>query len=214
MPASTVRSSGWTGLSCRRLLRSACSLASAGNVCWAKPNHAFFRCQQSFAKFFSAALAATARDGRIVARRSSQHAHHMHTRMRSRSPACKQQRGLQRFDAKQKQFDADHCAACPACRDDRRRRGERHREAAPDFAPHKCVCAKTARTFSQPSLFARVRAGIEAHAKEAFRRRRRRVEDARRASATGMKKPATFPSRVPGDRWKCDQCSSLSSSSA
>lgn len=29
-----------------RLSRFVCSLSSAGNVCWAKPNHAFFNCQQ------------------------------------------------------------------------------------------------------------------------------------------------------------------------
>ena len=57
MPASTVRSSGWTGLSCRWLLRSACSLSSAGNVCWAKPNHGFFHCQHLRRIFFHAARA-------------------------------------------------------------------------------------------------------------------------------------------------------------
>ena len=155
MPASTVRSSGWTGLSCRWLLRSACSLASAGNVCWAKPNHAFFRCQQSFAKFFPSALAATARGARIAVHRCTQRTHHAHARMRIRLPARKQQRGPQRFDAKWKRSDACHRHARPTCRDDTRRRGERHCGATPDFAPHKCVCAKTARTFSRPSLSAR-----------------------------------------------------------
>ena len=52
--ASTVgccwRSCAW----CCRLSRCACSLASAGNVCWAKPNHGFFHCQQPVAIFFHA----------------------------------------------------------------------------------------------------------------------------------------------------------------
>ena len=54
--ASTVgccwRSCAW----CCRLSRCACSLASAGNVCWAKPNHGFFHCQQPVAIFFCACL--------------------------------------------------------------------------------------------------------------------------------------------------------------
>ena len=37
---------------CFRLSRCAHSLASAGNVCWAKPNHGFFHCQQPVAIFF------------------------------------------------------------------------------------------------------------------------------------------------------------------
>ena len=50
--ASTVgccwRSCAW----CCRLSRCACSLASAGNVCWAKPNHGFFNCQHPVAIIF------------------------------------------------------------------------------------------------------------------------------------------------------------------
>lgn len=41
-------------------MRFACSLASVGNICWAKPKHAFFTCQQSFAKFFLAPANASA----------------------------------------------------------------------------------------------------------------------------------------------------------
>ena len=37
---------------CCRLSRCVCSLSSAGNVCWAKPNHAFFNCQQPVDVFF------------------------------------------------------------------------------------------------------------------------------------------------------------------
>lgn len=39
---------------CCRLSRCVCSLSSAGSVCWAKPNHAFFNCQQPDAVFFRA----------------------------------------------------------------------------------------------------------------------------------------------------------------
>ena len=37
---------------CCRLSRCVCSLASAGCVCWAKPKHAFFNCQQPEKLFF------------------------------------------------------------------------------------------------------------------------------------------------------------------
>lgn len=39
------------------------SLASAGNLCWAKPNHGFFSCQQPAPIFFGAAAAAFAACG-------------------------------------------------------------------------------------------------------------------------------------------------------
>jgi hypothetical protein len=57
---------------CRSLSRCACSLASAGNVCWAKPNHGFFHCQQPVAIFFRARH----RDLRIDAHRRAFHAMH------------------------------------------------------------------------------------------------------------------------------------------
>ena len=53
MPASTVCCCGWRCLSCCRRSRFVLSLASVGNVCWAKPNHGFFNCQQPDAKKFS-----------------------------------------------------------------------------------------------------------------------------------------------------------------
>ena len=52
--ASTVGCCWWSCAWCCRLSRCACSLASAGNVCWAKPNHGFFHCQQPVAIFFRA----------------------------------------------------------------------------------------------------------------------------------------------------------------
>ena len=42
----------WRCLRCWRLSRCVCSLASAGNLCCAKPNHAFFHCQQARKIFF------------------------------------------------------------------------------------------------------------------------------------------------------------------
>ena len=39
---------------CRGLSRCLCSLSSAGDVCWAKPNHAFSDCQQLRSFFFQA----------------------------------------------------------------------------------------------------------------------------------------------------------------
>ena len=52
--ASTIGCCWWSCAWCCRLSRCACSLASAGNVCWAKPNHGFFHCQQPVAIFFRA----------------------------------------------------------------------------------------------------------------------------------------------------------------
>ena len=52
MPASAVWCCGRRCVSCGRLSRFVLSLASAGNVCWAKPNHGFFGCQQPDAKKF------------------------------------------------------------------------------------------------------------------------------------------------------------------
>ena len=39
---------------CRELSRCLCSLSSAGDVCWAKPNHAFSDCQHLRSFFFQA----------------------------------------------------------------------------------------------------------------------------------------------------------------
>ena len=50
MPASTVCCCGRRCVSCCRRSRFVLSLASVGNVCWAKPNHGFFGCQQPDAK--------------------------------------------------------------------------------------------------------------------------------------------------------------------
>ncbi len=74
--ASTVGCCRWSCAWCCRLSRCACSLASAGNVCWAKPNHGFFHCQQPVAIFFHAGVRA-ARD-RIG----------MHDRYAPISPPC------------------------------------------------------------------------------------------------------------------------------
>ena len=52
-PSSTFRHRGRSSVLCCLLSRRACSLSSAGNVCWAKPNHGFFNCQQPDAKKFS-----------------------------------------------------------------------------------------------------------------------------------------------------------------
>jgi len=41
------------------------------NVCWAKPNHAFFYCQQFYAIFFQASRAASAPIAAIGSRRTS-----------------------------------------------------------------------------------------------------------------------------------------------
>ena len=45
-------SSGRRSVLCCVLSCCSYSLASAGNVCWAKPNHGFFSCQQPGATFF------------------------------------------------------------------------------------------------------------------------------------------------------------------
>ena len=69
--ASTVGCCWWSCAWCCRLSRCACSLASAGNVCWAKPNHGFFHCQQPVAIFFHAWLRDVHGDARTRDRRAS-----------------------------------------------------------------------------------------------------------------------------------------------
>jgi len=192
LPASTVRCLGWNCVSCRRLLRSARSLASAGNVCWAKPNHAFFGCQQSFAKFFFGALPTRARDVPIAASIDASHACDARMHARRASPARKHWRGLQHSaDARARCIDDLHSASTTRARDAHRRCAFVCRRP-PDFASHKRVCAKTARTFPRAL---------------AVRARRRDVdnEKTRGVSAAG--------SGCSGERTK-RQCSSSSSSSA
>lgn len=69
--ASTVGCCWWSCAWCCRLSRCACSLASAGNVCWAKPNHGFFHCQQPVAIFFHARRRDVRADARTHARHAS-----------------------------------------------------------------------------------------------------------------------------------------------
>ena len=51
-PRPPLRLSGRRASLCCALSRLLISLASAGCVCWAKPNHGFFHCQQPDAIFF------------------------------------------------------------------------------------------------------------------------------------------------------------------
>ena len=132
---------------CRRPLRSACSPCSAGNVCWAKPNHAFFKCQQSFAKFFHAASANAARTTAFTphARMTCRCA--LRRRAPHRCHARKQWRGLQRFHATRARRHGCHRNA-HGTRARHIHRQPAHRcDSIQDFASHKRVCAKTARTF-------------------------------------------------------------------
>ena len=97
-PSSTFRHRGRSSVLCCLLSRRACSLSSAGNVCWAKPNHGFFHCQQPLQKFFRAGSHAGG---------ASRCAHGDARRVRARmQSACtcmhiaanKQIRGFQSFD--------------------------------------------------------------------------------------------------------------------
>ena len=151
LPASTVAHIGRSCVPCFRSSRRVCPLAPAGNVCWAKPNHAFFQCQQSFAKFFAAPIrhvVATSCNGRDTALPASLQRLHA---CRARVP-CKQ--ALARLAAIPK-TPMTHAASMRNA--DMRRMRARHRAtrdaagAARDFALHKHVCAE----FAQDSNVAR-----------------------------------------------------------
>lgn len=129
------------------LLRSACSLASAGNVCWAKPNHAFFKCQQSFAKFFLAALASGASNTSTPTPPCMPCAHWTHGCAPSECRTCKRWRGLQQFQQAQASCCGRDCSACLVHACDVLRWRAWRCNSMPHFALHKRVCAKTARTF-------------------------------------------------------------------
>ena len=75
--------------------RRICSLSSAVFVCWTKPNHAFFTCQQSCAMFFCACVRALPETcAQAAAHRLSALASLQRAIARSMA-ACKQQCGFQ-----------------------------------------------------------------------------------------------------------------------
>ena len=189
---------------CRRPLRSACSPCSAGNVCWAKPNHAFFKCQQSFAKFFHAAPATRAAH---AADAPAMHACKATARCMpttEQSPARKHWRGLQRYDqGKHAARTGSVGRRAPRLHDVRCQRTHAA-SPTPDFASHKRVCAKSARTFSHRWTAAMPRIGCRRRPRHSVRGTRRRQEKTRGVSAAGLRKR-----RSRGAQW-----SSLSSSSA
>ena len=188
-PASTLPCGRWNGLSYRRLLRCACSRASAGNVCWAKPNHAFFRCQQSFAKFFFDAPITRARIACIAASAGTQRMRVMTRPTRSASPARKQRRGPQHSDAIRTQCDAPHSRKTSSHANDARHRCASADRRPSHFASHKCVCAKTARTFPRAS---RLHERSRTPARHAGC-----VQAGWSTTHAGKEKPAAFPLRVP-----------------
>ena len=163
---------------CFRLLRFVCSLASAGNVCLAKPNHAFFNCQQAGTFFFRGR-----RPARRLVRASRQPARRpmiiscTHART-SLHATRKHWRGFQH--RARKTPDAETCDVHARQRARCTRGKCMNLGIAMVFrgricASHKPVCAKTARTFFASADAAAL---IRDHC--------------------GMKKPATFPSRVGG----------------
>ena len=173
---------------CRRPLRSACSPCSAGNVCWAKPNHAFFKCQQSFAKFFHAARTARTVDGPCASSMDTRSATMWCVTMTERSPAREYWRGLQRYSHRMHAARAGGAAHRAPRPHDADRQRTHAASPASDFASHKRVCAKSARTFSRRRTVAmpRIRAGG------------RRLA-ASTVPGAGKKKPAAFPPRVFGN---------------
>ena len=105
---------GWRCVWCCRLSRCIRSLASAGNVCWAKPNHGFFNCQQPVANYFRRALAVRSKHVHAMPRRRTPEARTHACKTTFVIPACKQWRGLQRFfrcsDAHQREILRTRCA--------------------------------------------------------------------------------------------------------
>ena len=184
---------------CGRLSRFVLSLASAGNVCWAKPNHGFFNCQHPVAIIFRDTRMALVNDALAQPRRRP---HLTHAQPRA-SPCAnatrKQWRGLQRSCA-----CIDACArevrgilrASPRCRSFAFLADESIAREAMPLRVAQARLRKTARTFS-------------------------RIESDRRAAialfpAPENEGPAAFPPRVPA--WcsvgRARQWSSSSSSSA
>lgn len=138
-------------MSCCRLSRCVCSLSSAGGVCWAKPNHAFFNCQQPVDVFFRARAP-------LPRQRCAPMTREYQASLASRNQAItcnrvehEHWRGLQRC--------THACVECVVQFPTRRVDGKRmHFARLENFwrasmqrcvcASHKSVCAKTARTFS------------------------------------------------------------------
>ena len=128
------------------LSRRVCSLASAGNVCWAKPNHGFFECQQLRAKFFAArrrrcaSMRAQAGDGDRCATA---------TRI---AFACMHRHESEHWSGFRTQWrNFHHARRTPSSARTRHAcstidHPHRLAHADPDFAPHKRTCAKNART--------------------------------------------------------------------
>ena len=179
--ASTVgccwRSCAW----CCRLSRCACSLASAGNVCWAKPNHGFFHCQQPVAIFLRACRRGVPVD--------------MH---RCASDALHRRIGCNRND------DASmRCMQAMA-------RLAAHVVATRTASPHACAHARNASACALANDAARARSDERPAAisrrTSPFARKLRRIfprhapGDAAcaRFADAGNEEPATSPSRVPG----------------
>ena len=69
--APTLQRSGWWRSGCCSSSRRMWSRCSAVIVCWTKPNHAFFMCQQPCAKFFSFASAHATTDAHRRASKSA-----------------------------------------------------------------------------------------------------------------------------------------------
>ena len=181
--ASTVgccwRSYAW----CCRLSRCACSLASAGNVCWAKPNHGFFHCQQPVAIFFDARTRGVAGDSRM--------------RMRHASIAFAGER-----------IDIDGPMRCMQAM----ARLAAHVVATRTASPHACAHARNASACALANDAARARSDERPAAisrrTSPFARKLRRIfprhapGDAAcaRFADAGNEEPATSPSRVRGRR--------------
>lgn len=97
-PAPTLQRSGWWRGGCCSSLRRVWSRCSAVIVCWTKPNHAFFTCQQSCAKFFSFASALAAIEARMRVRNCPCRERMCNLPTSMQSAARKHWRGLQTFD--------------------------------------------------------------------------------------------------------------------
>ena len=161
-PSSTVGCCWWSCAWCHPSSRCAGSLSSAGNVCWAKPNHAFFHCQQSSAPAFAqrARIAAHARRGHALCGRARGESG---CAPRARMPGCKQATARPAAHARitiRGGRAIDVVIFCP-----RRRPAARGNECVAHAPRERCLSQCTSR-------FARKMRGrfpLQVHARGAFR---------------------------------------------
>ena len=186
---------------CRRSCLD-CSLASAGNICWAKPNHGLFHCQQPVANFFPPASAcAPARVRRIARATTSQTraSHSMRALATSRMQATTRPAACMTQHAACATQAANHASPhAHACIATRRAHAPSCMRGANVCASHKSECAKNARTFFATRIHFRIACARFAPGKTRNPRRFRRgfrMPSAGNQAVSGLRLPAVPRSR-------------------